>query len=60
MGTRSDEIFVLIFKVAGDEMKPYNKVDVIICSNQYLLSSANSALSFPSGASWLFWFYHCL
>lgn len=32
-------------------MKPYNKVDVIICSNQYLLSTASSAQSFPFGAS---------
>lgn len=36
--------------------EPYNKVDVIICSNQYLLSTANSAQSFPSGTSCWFGF----
>lgn len=38
------------------EMRPYNKVDVIICSNQYLLSTANSAQSFPCGTSYWFGF----
>lgn len=36
--------------------KPYNKVDVIVCSNQYLFSTANSAQSFPSGTSCWFGF----
>ena len=52
----SDKIFVLICRVARDESLSSNKVDIIICSNQYLPSMANSAQSFPFGASCWFGF----
>jgi len=48
--------FLYLFAGLRDESLSSNKVDIIICSNQYLLSMANSAQSFPFGASCWFGF----
>lgn len=52
----SDKIFVLVCRVARDGSLSSNKVDIIICSNQYVLSMANCAQSLPFGASCWFGF----
>lgn len=50
MGTQLNQIrFLYLYaRLQEKKMRPYNKMEVIIRPNQYLLTAANSAPLFPS------------